>query len=114
MITIYSAIAILGMTAILGMYLLSLILRDKATPKGASLLHGLFAVTGLGLLIYYCCTNDAGPLASIIIFSIAALGGFVLIYKDITGSSKIPKWLAIAHGIAAVAGFILLLCFAFI
>ena len=110
--TIYSAIAILGMTAILGMYLLSLVLRNKTTPKGVSIMHGLFAVTGLVLLIVYCLGNNPGPLESIIVFSIAALGGFILIYKDITGQ-KIPKWLGIVHGLTAVTGYILLLCFAF-
>ena len=87
--TIYTAIAIFGMTAILGMYLLSLVLRDKQTPKGISILHGFFAVAGLVLLIIYCVGNEPGPVASIIVFSLAALGGFILIYKDVTGK-KIP------------------------
>ncbi|MBK5284918.1 MAG: hypothetical protein JJE25_05915 [Bacteroidia bacterium] len=110
--TIYSAIAIFGMTAILGMYLLSLVLRNKQTPKGVAILHGLFAVTGLVLLIIYCFGNGPGPWVSVIVFTIAALGGFILVYKDITGR-KVPKWLGIVHGLTAVAGFALLLVFAF-
>lgn len=109
---IYSAIAILGITAILGMYLLSLVLRDKETPKGMAIIHGLFAVAGLVLLINYCLGNETGPLVSIIAFSIAAMGGFILIYTDITGR-KIPKWLGIVHGLTAITGYAFLLWFAF-
>jgi hypothetical protein len=112
MITIYTAIAIFGLTALLGLYLLSLILRNKQTPKGASMIHGFFAVVGLVLLIVYCIRNDAGPLAAIIAFSLAALGGFILFYKDVTGAT-IPKWLGIVHGVTAVVGYGLLLWFAF-
>lgn len=99
------------MTAILGMYLLSLVLRNKQTPKGATIIHGLFAVIGLALLIIYCFGNNPGPLVSIIVFSIAALGGGILAYKDITGR-RIPKWLGIVHGLTAVTGFVFLLVFA--
>lgn len=109
---IYTAIAIFGMTVILGIYLLSLILRDKKTPKGAAFVHGLFAVIGLVLLIVYSVGNDPGPIESIIAFVIAALGGFVLVYKDVTGKGT-PKWLGIVHGLAAVIGYALLVVFAF-
>ena len=112
MTTIYAAIAVFGIAALAGVYLLSLVLRDKQTPKLVSALHGFFAVTGLVLLIVYCLQNTPGPVLSIAIFSVAALGGFVLIYQDITGN-KVPKWLGIVHGLAAVTGYIVLLLFAF-
>ncbi len=110
--TIYFAIAIFGLTAIIGMYLLSLILRDKQIPKGAAIIHGLFAVIALVLLIVYCVGNEPGPLVSIVVFSIAALGGFIMGYRDITGR-KVPKWLGVVHGLTALVGFIILLMFAF-
>ena len=110
--TIYAAIAIFGMTAILGMYLLSLVLRSKTTPNGIAIVHGLLAVTALILLIVYCMGHSSGPWVSIVVFLIAATGGITLGYRDITGRS-VPKWLAIVHGLTAVIGFILLLCFAF-
>lgn len=100
------------MTAILGMYLLSLLLRNKHIPKGAAIIHGLFAVVGLILLITYCFGSQPDPLASIIVFSIAALGGFIMGYRDITGS-EVPKWLGIVHGLTAIAGFTILFVFAF-
>jgi hypothetical protein len=49
---------------------------------------------------------------SIVLFVMAALGGLVLIYRDMTGKS-IPKWLAVGHGLIAVAGFIFLLIYTF-
>ena len=109
---LYASIAIFGMTAILGMYLLSLILRAKSTPKGVTIIHGLLAIVALILLIVYCVGDGPGPWESIIVFAIAALGGGVLGYRDITGRS-IPKWLGIVHGITAIAGFILLLWFVY-
>lgn len=112
MTTIYSAIAIFGLTAILGMYLLSLVLRTKSTPKGVAVIHGLLAVIALVLLIIYCVGNDTSPWASLVVFIVAAMGGLVLGYRDFTGKS-VPKWLALVHGVAAVTGFILLLVFAF-
>ena len=108
----YSIIAIFALTAILGMYLLSLVLRNKTTPKGVSFMHGLFAFTALILLSVYVFGNSPGPTSSLIVFAVAAMGGFILIYRDITGKS-IPKWLAIGHGLIAVTGFALLLLFAF-
>jgi hypothetical protein len=112
MTTIYLAIAAFGIAALAGVYLLSLVLRDKETPKGFAMLHGVFAVTGLALLIGYCVKNTPGPILAIAIFSVAALGGLILIYRDITGN-KVPKWLAIVHGLAAVTGYVTLLVFAF-
>jgi hypothetical protein len=49
---------------------------------------------------------------SAVLFVIAALGGFIMMARDVTGKS-IPKWLAVVHGLLAVTGFVLLLVFAF-
>lgn len=112
MTTIYTAIAILGMGAIIGIYMLSLILTDKRPPNSASFIHGLFAVTGAGLLIYYCTKNAPSPVESVIILLIAAIMGLMVWWKEITGQ-KIPKWLAVVHGLTAAGGYTLLLIFAF-
>ncbi|MBD0332805.1 MAG: hypothetical protein ICV66_09125 [Chitinophagaceae bacterium] len=109
---IYTAIALFALAAILGMFLLSFILRNKETPKAFALIHGPLAATGLVLLIIYYFNHGAGPLESIILFAIAALGGIVLFSRDIV-HKPVPKWLAIVHGLVAVTGFIFLLIFAF-
>ena len=108
---IYSTITIFGLTAILGMYLLSMILRGKTTPKGVSMMHGILAVTALILLFVYAGLNPPGPVPSIIAFCLAAMGGLVLIYRDVT-DKPIPKWLGIGHGLLAITGFVLLVLYA--
>ena len=108
---IYTSIAFFALAAILGTVLLSHVLRDKETPKAAVVTHGLFAVTGLILLILYV-VNNPGPVESIVLFVIAALGGVIMLARDLSGK-KIPKWLGVVHGLIAVSGFIFLLVFAF-
>jgi hypothetical protein len=105
---IYSIIGLFALGALLGMYLLALVLQSKETPKFVALLHGLFVAVALVLLLVYAFNGGPDLIASIILFVMAAIGGFVLIYRDIT-ARKIPKWLAVGHGLLAVAGFILLL-----
>ncbi|WP_276134038.1 hypothetical protein [Polluticoccus soli] len=109
---LYTIIAVFALAAILGMTLLSYVLRSKETPKALMIFHGLFAATGLILLLSYVFGNSPGPKESAILFVIAALGGAVLVTKDLTGK-PIPKWLAVTHGLLAVTGFILLLVFTF-
>ena len=108
---IYTAITIFSMTAILGIYLISLVLRDKQTPKGIAIVHGLFAATGLILLLTYSNGSEQSPIVSIVVFVIAALGGLILVYKDVV-EKQVPKWLAITHGLTAVIGFAFLILFA--
>jgi hypothetical protein len=107
---LYIAISVLALTAIIGTYLLSLLLRNRTIPTGAAIIHGLFAAVSLILIIVYCCGHEPGPWSSAISFSIAALGGFILAYKDLT-RKKIPKWLGVAHGATALLGFFILVLF---
>ncbi|WP_442499363.1 hypothetical protein [Methylobacter sp. sgz302048] len=109
---IIAAIVLFSLAALLGIFLLTFVLRGKETPKAVTFIHGPIAFTGLVLLIVYAFQYSPAPIASLILFIIAALGGFVLIARDLTTSSM-PKWLALLHGLIAVAGFVLLLKFAF-
>ena len=108
---LYTIIALFALAAILGATLLSFVLRNKNTPKSLTIIHGLFAATALVFLITYTFGNKPGPVESTILFVIAALGGFIMVTRDLSGKS-IPKWLAVAHGLLAVTGFIFLLVFA--
>jgi hypothetical protein len=103
LIIILFALAALG-----GIYLLSFILQNKNTPKGVALIHGSVAAISLVLLILYTLFNNHSFLISVVFFIVAALLGFTLFYRDITGKS-LPKWLAIGHGLSAVVGFVFLL-----
>jgi hypothetical protein len=108
---IYTAIAFFALAAILGMMLLSFVLRGKETPKGIVFTHGPLAAIGLILLIVYA-VKQPGPIDSIVLFVIAALGGVVMLVRDL-GGKPIPKWLGVVHGLIAVSGFVCLLIFAF-
>lgn len=110
---LFTAIGLFSIAAILGMILISFVLTNKNTPKGIAFIHGPIAAIGIILLIVYAFFHNPSPIISIILFILAACGGFVLIYRDITGKS-VPKWLAIAHGLTAIIGFVFLLVFAFL
>lgn len=107
-----TAIVFFSLAIILGLYLLSFVLTNKPTPKGVAFIHGPLAATGLIFLIIYAFFNTPSPIISIIIFVLAALGGIMLIYRDITGKT-IPKWMAMGHGLTAIVGFIFLIIFTF-
>lgn len=109
---IIAAIAFFSLAALLGMFLLSFVLKGKETPKAVVFTHGPLAVVGLVLLIVYSVEHKPGPIEAIILFAIAATGGLFLFYRDLTNKS-IPKWLAVVHGLLAVSGFVMLLYFAF-
>jgi hypothetical protein len=106
------AILCFALAAVLGIILISYVLRDKPTPKGIVVFHGPIAATGIVLLIIYMLFHAQSPfLISLILFVFAALGGFILLFRDLTGKS-VPKWLALLHGSLAVIAFIILIVFA--
>ena len=109
--TLYLIISLFAIGAIIGMYLLALVLQKKETSKFMAFVHGAFVATALILLIIYS-SDHPGLTESIVLFVIAALGGLILIIRDLTGKS-IPKWLGVMHGLIAVGGFIFLLAHAF-
>ena len=103
-------IVVFSLVILLGMYLLTYVLQSKETPKGLVFIHGPVGVLGIILLIAYAIYYHATPLTAIIIFVLVMLGGFLLIFKDLTGK-PIPKWLAVGHGVLALIGFGFLLYF---
>lgn len=107
---LYTIIGFFALAAIMGMTLLSFVLRNQARPRALMIMHGLFAATGLVLLLSYVFRNKPGPMESAILFVIAALGGITMAVREL-GGKTVPKWLAVIHGLVAVSGFILLLIF---
>lgn len=100
------------LAASMGLYLLVYVLKNKNTPKGVAFVHGPLAAIALILLIIYGFFSSAMPIASIIFFILAAFGGLVVIFRDLTGKS-IPKWLVLGHGTLAVVGLFCLIFFTF-
>jgi len=109
---IYTAIGLFAVAAMIGLYMLMLVLQKKPVPKGAAIVHGLMAATALVLLIVDMIKSGADTVQIVVLFVITALGGIVLFARDLTGKS-LPKSLAIIHGLLAVTGFIFLLIYTF-
>lgn len=75
-----------------------------------SLIHGVVAAAGLITLILGVVQGSAGllPIIALILFVIAALGGFVLFSYHLRRKPH-PKGLIVTHALAAVIAFVLLL-----
>ncbi len=112
---LYLIVALFAGAAVLGLIVATAILSKKPeTPKGVVFGHGALAATGLALLIYYAVSNQGDyPQAALIIFIVAALGGFILAYNDFIRKKAGPAGLVIVHALAAVTAFVLLLMFVF-
>lgn len=108
---LYAAITCFAIAILFGITMLTFVLRDKKIPKILPLIHGPFALAGLGLLITYASYTNT-MLAVIILFSAAALGGLTLFFKDKTGK-PIPKAMAVGHGFIALVTFVILLIITF-
>lgn len=109
---LFTALAFFSLAAILGIILISFVLRGRSTPKAVVLFHGPIAAVGIFLLLVYAFYQTPRPMASIILFILAACGGFFLLYRDLTGRT-LPKWLAVGHGLIAIIGYVLLISFIF-
>jgi len=105
-----SALGFFLLAVVLGLYLLSLVLRSKQIPKAAAMIHGFFAVAGLILLMVYPFYHTPAPILSLILFVLAALGGFTMAYKSISGK-PVPAWMAMGHGTLAIIAVATLIVF---
>lgn len=104
-----TTVILFALAAVLGLVLLTKVLKEEATPKPVVYSHGLAAAVALVLLIIaYINQGDSLLMTTVLIFVVAALGGFVMFGRDLKGEA-VPKWLAIVHALAAVTGFVLLL-----
>ena len=109
--TILFAIAALG-----GATLATLHFRGRTPlPMPLVLLHGLLAAVALLLLIIVAVSQPGlGGLAllALVIFLLAALGGFYLFSFQLRGK-PLPSRVVLIHGSAAVLAFVLLLVYLF-
>jgi hypothetical protein len=112
---IWSAV-LFAIAALGGATLATLHFRGRTPlPMPLALLHGLLAASGLVLLIVAALTVPAFGglgLAALVIFLIAALGGFYLFAHHLRGR-PLPSAVVLIHGSAAVIAFLLLLGFIF-
>lgn len=107
---VYS-IALFAVAAVFGLYLISRVFADRLPPLSAALLHGLFAASGLLILLYAAFLDPGAAPTPVLVAAgllvVAALGGFVLVGHHLRGKLP-PKPLAGIHALAAVAGFLTL------
>jgi hypothetical protein len=108
------AAIVFAVAALGGVTLAVLHFRGRTPPPTPlALLHGLLAATGLVLLIAAALTMPGfGGLAlgSLVVFVVAALGGFYLFSYHLRGKA-LPSPVVLIHGGAAVVGFLLLLAY---
>jgi len=107
-----TAIVLFALAAVFGLVALTAILKNKPTPKPAVFIHGGLAAVALLLVIFFV-TGSAGPspIASLVLFVVAALGGFALFAIDMQ-KKPVPKFLALVHPVIAAIALVLLIVFA--
>ena len=104
------ALLLFAVAALLGLTLLTFVLRSRHTPKGIALAHGTFAALGIVVLVVYWIVAGSAPRTSLLLFVLAAAGGAVLIVLDLR-RGQVPKSLALGHGLIALAGLALLVTY---
>jgi hypothetical protein len=100
-----------AIAALLGVYMVLRVFKGVIPPWPAAVFHGLFAATGLALLLYVAFLAAIPAPQTIVIAAvllvIAALGGFVLLSYHLRKQVP-PKALAAVHALLAVTGFLTL------
>src|SRR6476620_11026885 len=108
---IYLAIVFFALAAVLGLIILKNWLTSSDTPKSVIYSHGIFAAIALIVLLIQVIKQPENSLkTSLALFVVAAIGGFYMFFRDLKGKMS-PTWLAIVHGLIAVAGFVSLVLF---
>lgn len=102
----YSIILFL-LAAAIGVYMATKVFKGALPPATAAIFHGLFAASGLLLLLYEAFFSGAGHAQVVtiaaVLLVIAALGGFLAASFHIRKIVP-PKALAAIHALVAVAG----------
>jgi hypothetical protein len=105
------ALALFAIAALFGVYMILRVFKGVMPPRPAAIFHGLFAATGLLVLLYAAFLAGTPQPQTVIIAAIllviAALGGFVLVSYHLRKQVP-PKALAGVHALLAVAGFLTL------
>lgn len=110
---LYLSIALFALAAVLGLTILVKWLTKKEASRAVIYSHGLVAAIALVLLIVYAAGNPENfPKTSIILFVLAALGGFYMFFYNLK-TKLTPVAIAFVHALLAVVGFVALLFFVF-
>ena len=106
------AIILFIIAAIFGIVMFTALLEERYNSNKTVLLHGIIAITALVLVFVYALLSGfSRPLvASLILFTIAALGGLTLVSFGLK-KKPVPKLLVILHPLIAIAGLIVLIAY---
>ncbi|MRR17118.1 MAG: hypothetical protein EG826_11740 [Deltaproteobacteria bacterium] len=106
----YLPVVLFAIAAVGGMALVTMKFSGKDLPWVLIIGHGLFAAAGLVALIANVTQNPTVALANtaLVLFLIAAVGGFVLFSFQVR-KKALPNALILIHGGVAVVSFLLLL-----
>ena len=104
-----AALVIITIGGIIGLYMLSFLLRRLHIPKGLSLIHGLLMALGFVLLVTYNLTtsNDHKHWQSVSIFAVAIVLGVIVLWRDLGHKSK-NTWFTLVHGLIGFSGIVVL------
>lgn len=105
---LYVILGVFVLAALGGLYMFTYVAQDRQPPKPVAVLHGLGALTGVGLLVFYIVGPGPDPISALVMFIMAALAGLSLAFRHFNGSS-LPVWAATGHGLLAVSGLAFLL-----
>jgi hypothetical protein len=111
---IYTAIILFALSAILGLTILIRWLTKKDASRAVIYSHGIVAAIALVILVIYAVQHPSNfPRVSLLLFVIAALGGFYMFFNDLRKKAS-PMAVAFIHALLAAGGLIALLVFAFV
>lgn len=104
-IVIFAVAAVIGLTMALAAF------KGNFPPVPSAVLHGVFAATGLVLLLVAVFAKGAAGAAlwALGFLLVAALGGFGLALGFHARKKALPKGFVAGHALLAVIGFLLLL-----
>ena len=107
-----AAAVLFALAALGGITLAAMHFMKKPLPLPLAIVHGLAAATGLVLLIIAVASGAGATVAvaSLVLFIVAALGGFVL-FSFYMRRQPLPSALVVIHGLVAVVGIVTLLVF---
>jgi hypothetical protein len=102
-------------TAMVGIALLTLVLKDKRRPMLLVAIHGILAAGSYGLLSYfvgnktYVTSHYNLESYAFVAFSFAAMGGIYMLIRDKVLKQGLKKWMPFIHGGFAATGLIILI-----
>jgi hypothetical protein len=102
------AVILFAVAALFGLYLISKVFGGHLPPWLPVILHGLFAASGLLILLYAAFVVGGAPtpvMIAAVLLLVAALGGFAMFSFQLRKQVP-PKPLAAIHALAAVIGFL--------